>query len=166
MLVTNKEKGIHKKCPCWASDLALVRRIQAVQEKLQDAGVMPKPLAGDQLKNYLKPKVDHLVTMMTREYELNVQRIRKQREEQRRLDRLHKSPAGVQKHPPRPYGYGAENFNQKREYGQKMQQAAIGTAAKTIIPKGQRAAALLGDYKFSNASCAKKVKNACSSVGI
>lgn len=165
LLITNKEKGIHKKCPCWASDLVLVRKIQAIQEKLQRAGVMPKPLAGEQLKAYLKPKVDHLVSMMTREYEANVQRIRKQREEQRRLERMHKSPA-AQKHPPRPYGYGAENFNQKREYGQKLQAPVVHASKPSIIPRGQRAAALLGDYKFSNASCAKKVKSALSSAGV
>lgn len=160
----NKEKGIHKKCPAWASDLALVRKIQAVQEKLQQVGVMPKPLKDEQLKAYLKPKVDQLIHIMSREYELNVQRVRKQREEQRRLERMQKMP-GI--HKQRQYGYGAENFNQKREYGNKVHQQAIPvTNTKTIIPKGQRAAALLGDYKFSNASCAKKVKNACSSVGI
>lgn len=38
--IVNKDKQIDKKMPCWASDLNLVRKVQEIQTKLQDSGLL------------------------------------------------------------------------------------------------------------------------------
>jgi len=40
MKIVNKDKQIDKKMPCWASDLNLIRKVQIIQNKLVDSGLL------------------------------------------------------------------------------------------------------------------------------
>ena len=83
----NKEKQIDKRMPCWASDVNLIRKVQVIQEKLIDGGILDDNLAFDTEKGkreFLKPKIDKLCALMDQEYEINVRKIKKKREEEKR----------------------------------------------------------------------------------
>ena len=73
--------------PCWASDLNLIRKVQIIQNKLVDSGLLKDHLKFDtdhEKKEFLRPKVEQLCNLMDREYEINFAKLKKQREEQKR----------------------------------------------------------------------------------
>ena len=83
----NKDKQIDKKMPTWASDVSLIRKIQIIQTKLQDEGLLKDDLEFETLKqkkDFLFPKVDQLCNLMDAEYEINYKKLRKQREDQKK----------------------------------------------------------------------------------
>lgn len=89
--IVNKDKQIDKKMPCWASDLNLVRKVQDIQNKLIDSGLLQDHLnfeTADEKREFLRPKVEQLCNLMDKEYEINYAKLKKQREEQRRKQQL------------------------------------------------------------------------------
>ena len=112
--VLQKEKKIDKRAPCWASDLQLVRKVQTIQETLLKEGILPAARTEDELRAYLRPKMDKLVVLMTTEYDKNVSRLRKQRDEAKRAERAKQQQAAASRTPAKLHGYGAENFSQRR----------------------------------------------------
>jgi len=87
MRIINKEKQIDKRMPCWASDVDLIRKVQVIQNKLVERGLLDDNLQfarEDQKREFLRPKVEQLCKLMDQEYQLNVAKIRKQREEQKK----------------------------------------------------------------------------------
>lgn len=85
--IVNKDKQIDKKMPCWASDLNLIRKVQIIQNKLIDSGLLKDQLKFEttqEKKDFLKPKVEQLCSLMDKEYEINFAKLKKQREEQKR----------------------------------------------------------------------------------
>lgn len=52
-----------------------------MQEKLLKEGILPAGRNVEELQSYLKPKMDKLVELMSSEYEINVARLRKLRDE-------------------------------------------------------------------------------------
>lgn len=83
----NKDKQIEKTQPTWASDVDLIRKVQVIQTKLIEGGLLndPKQFATPEDKRaFLKVKVERLCTLMDREYEANLKRLKKQREDAKR----------------------------------------------------------------------------------
>ena len=73
--------------PCWASDIDLIRKVQIIQEKLVESGLLEDNLSfkcEDSKRAFLKPKIDKLCALMDQEYEANVKKIKKKREEEKR----------------------------------------------------------------------------------
>jgi len=82
--VVNKEKQIDKRMPCWASDIELIRKVQVIQTKLVDNGLLKDQLMfgnESEKRDFLRPKMDQLCALMDRENEKNYKKIRKAREE-------------------------------------------------------------------------------------
>lgn len=133
----NKDKQIDKKMPCWASDLNLIRKVQNIQNKLADSGLLRDHLEfdnDDEKREFLRPKVERLCSLMDREYEINYAKLKKQRDEQRRKQMQ--------------MANGAKSPAQ----GLFQQQQKIGAAVPNGggAPKMSRAAMLAQGYNFSN----------------
>jgi hypothetical protein len=82
--IVNKEKQIDKRMPCWASDVELVRKVQIIQNKLLQQNIIQDTLSfasPEDKREFLRPKMEHLVELMDREYEINMKRLKKQRED-------------------------------------------------------------------------------------
>ena len=74
--------------PCWASDVTLIRKVQIIQNKLIENGLLKDNLffdSPDQKREFLRPKIDKLCELMDREYDINLKKIKKQREENKKL---------------------------------------------------------------------------------
>lgn len=85
--IVNKDKQIDKRVPCWASDISMIRKVQNIQEKLIKANLLRDDLQFEEeaaKKQFLRPKIDHLCQLMDREYDINLKKLRKQREEQKK----------------------------------------------------------------------------------
>lgn len=83
----NKDKQIDKKMPTWASDISLIRKIQVIQNKLQEKGLLRDDLEFETIqkkRDFLQPKVNQLCKLMDSEYEINYKKLRKQRDEQKK----------------------------------------------------------------------------------
>lgn len=66
--------------PTWASDVSLIRKVQAIQNKLQDEGILRDDLEFETTKlkkDFLFPKVEQLCALMDQEYEINMKKLRK-----------------------------------------------------------------------------------------
>lgn len=60
MRIVNKDKQIDKRMPTWASDINLIRKVQTIQNKLEEDGVLKDDLnfkSAEEKKNFLNPKV-------------------------------------------------------------------------------------------------------------
>jgi len=99
--IVNKDKQIDKKMPCWASDLNLVRKVQNIQNKLIETGLLKDHLnfeTSEEKREFLRPKVEQLCSLMDREYEINYAKLKKQREEQRRKQLQMTGKSGLSPH--------------------------------------------------------------------
>ncbi|WP_370294717.1 hypothetical protein, partial [Rossellomorea marisflavi] len=70
-----------KKMPTWASDISLIRKIQVIQNKLQEKGLLRDDLEFETVqkkREFLQPKVYQLCKLMDSEYEVNYKKLRKQ----------------------------------------------------------------------------------------
>lgn len=85
--VVNKDKQIDKRMPCWASSTDLIRKVQIIQNKLIASGLLKDALEFEDTqakRDFLKPKVQALCGLMEREFEINMKKLKKAREEQKR----------------------------------------------------------------------------------
>ena len=66
--------------PSWASDLNLVRKVQNIQTKLTETGLLKDHLTfetAEEKREFLRPKVEQLCGLMDREYEINYAKLKK-----------------------------------------------------------------------------------------
>ena len=144
----NKDKQIEKTQPTWASDVDLIRKVQIIQTKLIQAGLLKDSKQFDNPEDkraFLAKKVERLCALMDREYEANLKRLKKQREDAKREQKKKE----LQMQQSAKFEMKASGMTRPNGY----------PVAGVPPPKMSRAAMLAQGYTFKNPRCQQIVEN-------